>query len=250
MDLSFLEANIHKLPVRDREFASDLCRKNKKYGLSEKQAYWAEVLTERAAGVTVEQPEQVVEQVGDFHKVIELFVRAKKFLKFPKIVLQDDHRPIALSLAGAASKNAGSVNVTDGRPFGQNIWYGAVAPDGNWKKNSKVDAEEAEAVSKFLKRFGQDPAKVAKESALLTGRCCFCNSALTDERSTAAGFGPTCAKNYGLEAEWKAGTTLFDKLAETAQEKTYKAVAGAMAFDQHPNPKKEQNAYYRASMGT
>lgn len=32
----------------------------------------------------------------------------------------------------------------------------------------------------------------------MTGKCCFCNSPLIDQKSTDVGYGPVCAKHYGL----------------------------------------------------
>src|SRR4051794_7329117 len=49
------------------------------------------------------------------------------------------------------------------------------------------------------------PAGFAREHGRLTGRCCFCNQALCDERSTAAGYGETCARHFSLPWGEKEG---------------------------------------------
>lgn len=198
--VAVLESIVLQLQPKDRDFGLDLINGFKKKGfLSDKQWYWVDVLISRATGT---EQSQVQVNVGDFTPVIELFKKAQKHVKYPKISLQVGAQPLQLSVAGSGSKAPGTVNVTDGRPFGNNIWFGRVTPAGEWKKGYASN-EALDAVESFLKKFGAKPAEVAKEYGRLTGKCCFCNSPLTDERSTAAGFGPTCAKHYGLEEEWK-----------------------------------------------
>jgi hypothetical protein len=61
------------------------------------------------------------------------------------------------------------------------------------------DCHDADALGERLDRFAADPAGEARTYGRLHGRCCFCNRALQDERSTAVGYGPDCADNYGLD---------------------------------------------------
>jgi hypothetical protein len=196
------------LPPERKAFAEDLIRQYRKQGyLSDKQWLWVDKLTAIATGTT---PKPVELEVGDFSGVIKLFKTAQQHIKYPKIVLQVDQMPISLSVAGATSKAPGTVNVTDGRPFGQNTWYGRVTPQGVWEQSQQGSDADRQAVGSFLKKFGQDPSGTAKAYGQLTGRCCFCNAKLTDEHSTAAGFGPTCAKNFGLANEWKAAQPVLE----------------------------------------
>lgn len=46
--------------------------------------------------------------------------------------------------------------------------------------------------------LAENPAKVAADYGRLSGRCCFCKIELTDEKSIAVGYGPQCARSYGL----------------------------------------------------
>ena len=55
-----------------------------------------------------------------------------------------------------------------------------------------------EAISARLKEFAASPAKIAADHDRLTGRCCFCNTVLSNDKSTAVGYGETCANHYGL----------------------------------------------------
>jgi hypothetical protein len=204
-----------RLAVADQSFARDLLANYGRHGaLSDKQWLWVDKLAERA-----ESPPAApcTERVGDFSGVIGLFARARSKLQYPKITLQVGHQPIQLSLAGARSKYEGQVQVTDGRPFGQNVWFGRVDQAGTWTQGHTATEPENDAVREFLRAFSKDPAATAQEHGRLTGRCCFCNAALKDDHSTAAGFGPVCAKTYGLEAEWKSATALLSEVAEQAQ---------------------------------
>jgi len=104
-----------------------------------------------------------------------------------------------LSVAGPAARLPGTVNLTDGKPYGQNTWFGRVDPaTGAWEPSSKVDAQTTTAITALLANFAKDPAKVASLYGKLTGNCCFCSRDLTDQRSVSVGYGPICAGHYGL----------------------------------------------------
>jgi len=205
-----LQANLIGLGEKDRGFASDLCIKFAKYGASEKQEFWIRKLADRATGKEV-KPELAQVAVGTFSKVMALFQRAKKNLKFPKIaLLLPTGEPVEMSLAGPYSKAPGTVNVTDGQPFGQNLWYGRVDEQGTWTQGPRATPEAQTKIFSLLQEFGDDPSGVAGKYGLLTGRCCFCSKKLTDDKSVAAGYGPTCAENYGLKAEWKKAVSVLE----------------------------------------
>jgi hypothetical protein len=215
MRIEALSDALVKLSPRDRTFGADLIEGfSRRKTLSDKQWYWVETLTTRA---TQPAPERKTESVGDFGGVIRLFERAKQKLKFPKITLQVGALPVQLSLAGQKSQHPGTVNVTDGGPYGANLWFGRVDQAGVWTQGLRATAQETESVRSFLQAFSKDPAGTAKQHGRLTGRCCFCNTKLTDDRSTAAGFGPVCAKNFGLDAEWKAATAFLAAAATDAR---------------------------------
>jgi hypothetical protein len=132
--------------------------------------------------------------------VIELFTKAKDKMKWPKVTITTEGSTIQLSLAGAKAKKPGTITVTDGKPFGQNIWYGLVTAEGSWEKSYKATDE----VGEILKKLSDNPAGFATEHGHTHGHCCFCAKKLTHPNSKAAGFGPVCADNWGLKSEWKA----------------------------------------------
>jgi Family of unknown function (DUF6011) len=185
-----LRANLDKLSESDRNFAQSLLRSAYP---SPKQAFWIEKLAARAT-----QPPALAQSVsvGDMAGVLALFALAKAHLKRPAIVLQvPDLGEVRLSLAGPKARVPGSVNVTEVGAFGEARWFGRILADGTFDASRK---EPAPMLPPYLVRFAASPAEVAAEHGRLTGRCCFCNRPLSDERSTAMGYGPVCATHYGL----------------------------------------------------
>jgi len=137
--------------------------------------------------------------VGDFKGVIELMTVGGKNLKFPKIRLAlPDGQPIVLAVAGDRSNYKGSVNITDGGSYDNNVWFGRVSPTGEWKKSNSVHGGTMTSLVALLSDLSRDPAGTAAAYGKLTGQCCFCNKKLDDARSTAVGYGKTCAGNYNL----------------------------------------------------
>jgi hypothetical protein len=92
------------------------------------------------------------------------------------------------------SRYKGQLMVTDGESFGQNIFYGRIDQAGIFDERDKVTQE----VRDVLSELSNDPAGTASKYGKLTGNCCFCHRQLEDERSTAVGYGPICAKHFGL----------------------------------------------------
>lgn len=137
--------------------------------------------------------------IGSFEEVITLMQRGSTKLRFPKIRLQtEDGQKVVLSVAGAKSKAPGTVNVTDGGSFEDGTWFGRVAPDGKWSPSGRVPPATQASVTTLLTALAQDAAGTAAKYGKITGQCCFCSKPLNDARSTAVGYGKTCAANYGL----------------------------------------------------
>jgi hypothetical protein len=59
-------------------------------------------------------------------------------------------------------------------------------------------AEADNMVMSVMEQFRIDPGETAVRLGKKGGRCSFCNAGLSDHRSIAHGYGPTCAKNYAL----------------------------------------------------
>ena len=138
-------------------------------------------------------------EIGSLAGILAIFDRAAQHLKFPAIVLLVDgiDGGVRVSRAGANAKFPGSLNVTsftkDDSEYGR-TWYGRVTLDGKYSPSR----DSIPAIATALAAFAANPAKVAAEFGRLTGNCCFCRRTLTDERSTAVGYGAICADHYGL----------------------------------------------------
>jgi len=202
--LMALHAALPKLSQADADFARSLLLQavNAANGhkgcqpLSTKQLYWVGKLTERANPPKAATPATTV---GDFSAVAALFAKAGEHLKHPKVRLQlPDGKPIVLSVAGAAARMPGTVNVTDGGPYGASKFYGRVTQAGKWLPGLSSANETDTAIVALLTAFAADPAKVATAYGKLIGSCCFCGITLTDQRSVTVGYGPICAEKWNL----------------------------------------------------
>lgn len=199
-----------KFSPKDRGFAFDLFIKGAKFGLSEKQVFWANKLADRAEGKEQKAAGREV-TLGNFHRLVQLFKHAQEHLKYPKIrFVLASGAEVTLSLCGSRSQYQGQINVASGR-YGEPgaKWYGRINHQGVLATGRDYTDEVADCITEFAK----DPAGYAAKYGHLTGACCFCNKALEDERSTSVGYGPVCAKNYGLA--WGAKASPADPAGVT-----------------------------------
>lgn len=139
--------------------------------------------------------------VGDLAGILVLFERARQHLKFPAIVLSvNETLSIRINVAGERAKIPGSLTVVDAErneQDGERDWFGRILLDGTFQP-SKAAARYMPALAQRLAQFAADPSKIAGDDGRLHGRCCFCRLPLSDERSTAVGYGKKCASNFGL----------------------------------------------------
>lgn len=112
-------------------------------------------------------------------------------LKFPKVrfLAPDGCSEMRLSMATAISKFPGTVQVKVGMQ-----WIGRINADGSITSGIKNFPN----LLGTLTTIAEAPALAAKAYGALMGRCSFCNLQLTDDGSVEVGYGPICAKHYGL----------------------------------------------------
>jgi hypothetical protein len=187
------------------EFARSLARDHHRWlhrgGLIGSRADWAIVVAQeeidrRAQAAAAPEAGPAGERIADdFGALAAIFRRTRHGARLPRITLQTaTGRPVVLAVSGPRSRVPGAINVTDGRRYPDNTWYGRIAPDGAWNPGRAADG----GVTDLLRRFAADPASVASQYGRITGSCCFCQRELTDRRSIDVGYGPVCADNYGL----------------------------------------------------
>lgn len=168
------------------------------------KVYWPEMRDWNIMPVAELRPKaprhQLAETVGlaDMRGVVQLLETASQHLRFPKLQLVfGDGLPLRISIAGPRSKTPGYLMLTDGARYPDNRFYGRISPEGVLELYR--DGERVrEPLFGLLQRLADKPAEVAAEYGRMTGHCCFCRLPLKDERSTAVGYGPVCAENYGL----------------------------------------------------
>lgn len=170
--------------LKHNNFAKDLVYKYHRGGLSHAQLAWTHVLA-----VEGEQP-KLSTSVGSMSELVKLLKQAQTKLTWPKVRLIANGVEYLLRVAGERSKSPGWVTVSTT----SKDYCGKVSPSGEFYPVGNQPGELITA----LKQFSDNPVAAAKVYAKLTCSCCFCGLALTDDRSTEAGYGPVCAENWNL----------------------------------------------------
>lgn len=193
-DITF-ESSLTDLEVADRlrtmrgDFPQSL---NRSYGRwSQRQQAWAHYLVWQAEQEKKSPTAPTTLPTGTLLPIVELFNHAARTLKYPKMVFDIDGQRVVIKRSGANSSRPGTLNVTDGRPFGDNKWYGRIELDGS-------STVKDQTVLDFLLDFASDPKSKASIYGIKTGHCCFCGAELTEKVSVAVGYGPICAEKFGL----------------------------------------------------
>lgn len=189
--LDTLENLIPSLGARDVEFAKSLISQGRqRQSLSPKQLPWVDTLIERASV----SPQVQVASQDVVDGIVSLISRNNK-AKYPSIRFMVGDVELKISRAGSQSRYPGTLNVI--LVGAENVWYGRIHLNGQFEASRKF-LDKKDAVVSALRQLGQDPEKAAREYGRKTGHCCFCCLKLDDERSLLMGYGPTCARNYGL----------------------------------------------------
>ena len=191
-----LADSIDQLPARNQSFAADLINQFSNTGsLSPNQSGWVTKLLNR-----VKSAEPIY---GDFNAIRVMFrlAAANGGLKFPKIrLMSKGGRFVQLNFDAEGAEKT-KVFVDGWQGHGHRKYAGEISENTLKPWDGKFGAPMLENdgdVRLLLQEFALDPVKVAKASAAKLGCCSFCGQRLSDDRSKEAGYGPTCAKNYGL----------------------------------------------------
>jgi hypothetical protein len=171
-------------------------------------------------GVIVATPAATLPNVNVNASLIVAFLTAAKaHIKFPKVrFLAPTGGELRLSLAGGTSRYPGAIQVRIDSAF-----MGRINADGSITRG--IDA----ALLATLEKVALNPAAAAKAYGALMGHCSFCGKQLTDDGSVEVGYGPICAKHYGLPHTAK-GTTAVSTVGTVAP------VAPVVAEDVEPEP--------------
>ena len=174
---------------RTNDFGTALVANFERYGRwSDKQQYWANKLATEATA-PAGQPATI-----NVAPLFDMMATAQAALKRPSIRLQaTDGSVWAVRPAGATSANAGQLYLYNGET---KAYAGKISPQGELRCSREVanPGQVTEAVTGFCK----DPQGAAKAYGFSTKTCCFCAKALSDAFSVENGYGPICAKRFGL----------------------------------------------------
>lgn len=126
-------------------------------------------------------------------KIFDLFNSAIKHLKYPKINLRTSSGTnIRFSVS---QKNTSVIHMNQsgyGSPYFGKLWQNG---DVELYRDGKTIQVE---LLTLLEEFAKDPAGVSAKYGKMTRNCCYCSKTLDTPESLAVGYGPVCAKHFGL----------------------------------------------------
>lgn len=142
----------------------------------------------------------------DVRNIVAFIDGAKqRGLKFPKLRVLDPTGTVeALMFVTTRGSAPGSVAVKVGGRF-----VGTVTPQGEGRGAFGSDV----TMRTWISVVNSAPLAAAKMFAAIKCSCSFCGLPLTDEGSTEVGYGPVCAKNWGLPHKAK-GTQELSPVVE------------------------------------
>ena len=208
--------------AKDQAFAHSLLQQSERRMLSDKQMYWVKKLTERAQGKDKPATVHITTSVAE---IVAMFDRAQHHLNVPKIRIMHGNDELRLHLAGERSSAPGSISVKQG-----DTWLGRILRTGMYQPARNIDAETVESVTATLRGFATDPAGTALAYGQATCRCCFCATPLRNDGSIEVGYGPICARNYGLPWSGKASNGAHKNVRQKPASGAGRAINSDLGF--------------------
>jgi hypothetical protein len=192
-ELARLQAGYLRLPEKDQPFALSLLNQQARSGLSAKQWPWVKKLVDR-----IDQPPEATgpRNLGDQSELRAMFATAGEKIKFPHLLLRHDGETLKLWIAGSRSMHPGSFSVTTTALARE--WLGHITQDGTWAPAHTRSTAEYDTIADLLSELIAAPHAFLAANGKSAGACCYCGIELTDARSVEAGYGPTCARKWGL----------------------------------------------------
>lgn len=149
------------------------------------------------AAEVVAKPLPVIALEAGAGRLYDLFRKVEHSgKKRPRLVLRIEDPEAGkvkayLHRAGTASKFPGVVNVKAGYR-----WLGRIHEDGRWEHHA--GKAPPTALVEYVAAICDDPAAAIARYGALTGNCMMCGLKLDTPESTTLGYGPVCAKRWGL----------------------------------------------------
>jgi hypothetical protein len=170
-------------------------------GLTRRQANaaWKTVRAIRASRDDSTRTTQTTDE-GTHVGIVEMMHRANGRLKKTKITLETDSGNI-LSMTvcpetkrdGTPTANPLAIYLKNGGEWNAD-YLGQIRTTGALALRGNASADYV----RLLDDLSEDPVAAIARHGHKTGRCCMCNAKLKTHESTTHGYGPVCAKNFGL----------------------------------------------------
>ena len=179
-----LECSIKRANRKPSDFEDSLIQNGERGCCSTKQRAWLHVLaTEmRESGKTL--PVQSALMLPNILSLLRHAHAAGK--QFPFLVFSG----LRIKYA-SRGVNAGGAWIDSGVRW---PGLGKITSEGLLVPAFAMKPEQIEQLAQIEK----DPRLAAKQHGVATGICCYCSKELTDPASRTAGYGPICARKYGL----------------------------------------------------
>jgi hypothetical protein len=181
------------LTSNNGDFAASLLDQVKKKGdLSPKQLQAVYQSIAREEDWAKQREQKATQTQINMTDLLDRFALALKAgIKRPKVNTGD----LLFSLAPAHGHNAGHVYVKGEKDdYGDRPYLGKITPEGKFFAGRGVEDE----VKQRIAEVGADVVTAAKAHGAQHNNCCFCSRDLTTNESVSNGYGPICAKRYGL----------------------------------------------------
>tara|TARA_R110001592_G_scaffold210521_3_gene462129 strand:+ start:36965 stop:37969 length:1005 start_codon:yes stop_codon:yes gene_type:complete len=204
---------------------------------------------------------------GGYEAINRLFAIAQASgLKKPSITLDNEMgQLVTIKVAGSRSAYTGQVQIVSEddlpdmmkRRYKQMAYNSANSEGDGWKKYNEAIGQkyhgrvnekglllkgrhyDGDIVDDLLKALATDPSATIAAFGAKTGRCAACARPLKTKESTTHGYGPTCAKNYGLIWGKKAAdaqdTESVEKIREAVSTSTFAVFGGDTRWGVYEN---------------
>ena len=184
-----------------RSFANSLCADLMRWGsLFPGKRFWLHKLAHEQ--IERETPEPVADALpatGELPKIAAFLTPVSEAIRSgARVTFESGPLTVVIKRCGERSRYPGHFHVT-GTGFGEfgngPTYMGRISDKGHWFPSRECGPE----VFALLDEFEGNPAEYAAAYGRRTGRCCFCNLALTDTISMGLGYGKVCSGHYRLQ---------------------------------------------------
>jgi len=180
--------------AKDKHFVTSLLNQYATKGiLSVKQWPWVEKMMIRAMGVDV-SPEGNNKASIEAELLFELFATVKEKIKSPSLLFLMGRGESSKPIKIYPKKSFLNIVLANTYPG----YLATLYSDGQLSFGKYVDDDTQKKLTALMMSICENPTKALAEHGKLMNKCCFCKTTLSDPKSVNHGYGPVCAKNWGM----------------------------------------------------